>query len=89
MPEQLQRSARRKRYVRVTADFDEEGAVRPLVVVFGGRRYCIDKVLDVCPRASLKAGGAGMRYTCRILGQETYLFLEDGGKWFVEEKVND
>ena len=57
MPEQLQGSARRKRYVRVTADFDKEGTARPLVVVFGGRRYGIDKVPDVYPRAP--QGGRG------------------------------
>lgn len=78
---------RRKRYVPVTADFDEYGKVRPLSVMFDERRFAIDRVLDVCPRASLKAGGAGMRYTCRICGQITYLFLEDCGRWFVEEKI--
>ena len=47
----------------------------------------IDKVLDVSLRASLKAGRAGMQYTCRILGKSTYLFLEGNGRWFVEEKT--
>ena len=35
--------------------------------------------------ASLKAGGAGIRYTCRIDGKLTHLFLE-GDRWFVEAK---
>ena len=35
--------------------------------------------------AALKAGGCGIRYTCRIRGQQTYLFL-DGDRWFVEQK---
>ena len=35
--------------------------------------------------AATKAGGEGMRYTCRIRGQETYLF-ECEGRWFVEAK---
>ena len=48
--------------------------------------YEVDKVLDVRPAASLKAGGAGIRYTCRIQGKETFIWLEDT-RWFVEEKV--
>ena len=35
--------------------------------------------------ASLKAGGAGTRYTVRIGRSETYLFNEDG-RWFVERR---
>jgi hypothetical protein len=52
----------------------------------GGRKlYEIDRILDVRPAASLKAGGAGIRYTCRIQGHETYIWLEDN-RWFVEAK---
>ena len=45
----------------------------------------IDKVTDVRYAASLKAGGAGIRYTCQISGKERYLFLEDQ-RWFVDAK---
>ena len=45
----------------------------------------IDRVLDVRPAASLKAGGAGLRYTVRIGRTETYLFLEET-RWFVERR---
>ena len=38
---------------------------------------------DVRPAASLKSGGAGIRYTCYIDGKKTYLFLEEN-KWFYE-----
>jgi hypothetical protein len=54
-----------------------------------GKRYKIDKVLDVRPAASLKAGGAGLRYTVMVRDHETYLFLEEdkiGAKWFMERK---
>ena len=47
--------------------------------------YSVKKVLDIRPAASLKAGGAGIRYTCRINRHETFLFLEEN-RWFVEEK---
>ncbi len=75
-----------KIYVDVTARFDTEGTILPLSIQWeDGRRFEIDKVLDVRPAASLKAGGCGMRYTCRILGQLRYLFLEEN-RWFVEGK---
>ena len=73
-------------YVRVIVEYDEEGGVRPLMIRWeDGRRFPIDRLLDVRRAAATKAGGQGMRYTCRILGHETYLF-EDNGRWFVEEK---
>lgn len=76
----------RKRYVRVTADFQPDGAIRPLTVTWeDGTRYEIDRVLEVRRAASMKAGGWGVRYTCRILGRETFLWLE-GSRWFVEAK---
>jgi len=33
--------------------------------------------------ASLKAGGSGIRYTCRIGKKDAYLYYEDP-KWFVD-----
>ena len=77
----------RRVYVNVIARHDEQGGVRPLEVEWeGGRRFEVDKLLDVRRAAALKAGGQGVRYTVRILGKETYLF-EDEGRWFVEAKV--
>ena len=55
-------------------------------ITINGRSYQIDRVLDIRRAASLKAGGVGRRYTCRICGKERYLWLEDDGKWFVESK---
>ena len=34
--------------------------------------------------ASLKGGGQGLRYTCRIAGKQVYLFCDEG-RWFVEK----
>jgi hypothetical protein len=74
----------RKVHVRVLAEFDEQGHLQPKSIVWeDGRRYTIDRVLDVRPAASLKVGGSGMRYTCRIRGQSVYLF-EDDHCWFME-----
>ena len=60
-----------------------------------GRKYKIDRVLDIRQAAAMKAGGQGDRYTVRIRGQQSYLFFERStnqtgnklGKWFVERKL--
>jgi hypothetical protein len=73
-----------KTFVKVTAEHDESGRIRPLLVTWtDGRRYEVDRVTDVRQAPSLKGGGLGMRYTCRIGGKEVYLFCDEG-KWFVE-----
>ena len=56
-----------KKYVKVTATFDCDGDLIPEYIVWDdGRRYRIDKISDVRYAASLKAGGAGIRYTPAI-----------------------
>lgn len=78
----------RKVYVRVDATFDPDGTILPRRVTWeDGKKFSIDRIIDIRPAASLKAGGAGIRYTCGILGTVTYLFLE-GNRWFVEAKYN-
>lgn len=75
-----------KVYVEVTATFTPEGTVRPQAVRWrDGTVYEIDRILDIRQAAALKAGGCGLRYTCRIRGQQTYLFLDED-RWFVEAK---
>lgn len=81
-------STYKKTYVEVTARFTTDGKILPIKILWSdGSTFFIDKVLDIRPAASLKAGGAGIRYTCRILGLERYLYLEET-KWFVEEICN-
>lgn len=73
-------------YVSVIVSVDEEGRICPLKIKWeDGRVFSVDRLLDVRRAASTKVGGQGIRYTCRILGRETYLF-EDEGRWFVEAK---
>jgi hypothetical protein len=78
----------KKAYVAVNADFTEDGQIIPLSFVWDdGRRFDIDRVLDVRPAASLKAGGFGTRYKIRVSGKESYIWLENGGvRWFMERK---
>lgn len=73
-----------KVFVEVIAKFTKDGQKIPLTVTWeDGRKFNIDKVTDMRRAASLKAGGQGIRYECRINGHETYLWLEED-KWFVE-----
>lgn len=75
-----------KTYVAVDVLCQETGRMVPLSVTWeDGRVFPVDRVLEVRRAASYKAGGQGMRYTCRIKGQQTYLFFEDP-RWFVERK---
>ena len=72
-----------KHYTSVKAEFDEQGNITPLSITYNGRELEIDRISDIRPAASLKSGGAGIRYTCFIMGKETYLFLEEA-RWFLE-----
>ena len=75
-----------KVYVDVDAHFTREGVLIPVAITWeDGRRYEVDRVLDVQRCASRKAGGVGIRYTCRICGQTSYLFYEVD-RWFVERR---
>ena len=77
---------RRKQYVPVVVRFETEGKLRPLVIEFDEEhKYPVDKVLDVRRAACQRVGGVGDRYTCRINGRVTYLWMEKG-VWFVEAK---
>ena len=75
-----------KEYVSITARFDSDGNLLPILLHWkDGRTFEIDRVTDIRYAASLKAGGAGIRYTCRIAGQQKYIFLENN-RWFVDSK---
>ena len=77
-----------KAYVEVIADFSSDGRMKPLRLIWeDGHKYDIDSILRVDRCASLKAGGAGIRYVCRILGQRVELYYEENGFWFVTRKT--
>ena len=73
-----------RKNVTVVAEMRNSGKMIPLYILWeDGRRFEIDKVLDVGLRASTKGGGMGLRYLVRIGQNERFLFL-DGIIWFVE-----
>ncbi len=64
-----------KEFVKVRADFMVGGKIVPLLIKTENDITCkIDKILDERDAPSLKAGGQGRRYTCRIGDKEIYLF---------------
>ena len=74
-----------KIYLKVNADFDLNGKIVPRSIEWeDGRVFAIDRVLDVRRAASLKAGGVGLRYICRIRSRTVALF-NDENKWFMEK----
>lgn len=74
-----------KIFVEVTARHDTLGNAMPLSIKWeDGRVFEIDRVLDVRQAPSLKGGGVGIRYTCRIRNRQFYLF-DDEGRWFIEK----
>ena len=63
-----------KIYVSVRADHLLNGRIRPLMFrAKDGPVVRIDRILDEREAPSLKAGGQGMRYTCRVGEKQLYL----------------
>jgi hypothetical protein len=70
--------------VAVILKQDTDGRKTPLSIIWtDGRTFDIDRILDVRRAASLKSGGVGERYTCRVRNKQIYLFNEEGS-WFLE-----
>lgn len=75
-----------KNFVEVIVKYKSDGKQLPLMILWeDGRKFTIDKITDIRKAASLKSGGKGMRYTCRVQNKEIYLFMDED-KWFVERK---
>ena len=77
-------NATRKQYVGVVAEFDAEGGIWPQAILWeDGRRFPISKIVQVSRRASLRAGGAGLRFICMIGRKRVPLYYENP-MWFIE-----
>ncbi len=75
----------RRKYVDVICLNDQGGHLTPLFLLWEDeRKIPIRKVREICPRASLKVGGSGLRYTCIFDNNITRHLFYDRGKWFVE-----
>lgn len=72
-----------KEKVNVIALFTEDGEVIPKFMFWEDKQIEIKSVIEAKQAASLKVGGQGTRYKCKINGKEKFLFREDD-IWFVE-----
>ena len=73
-----------KQVVDMIAKFNQNGDVMPIAIVWpDGKKFTIDKVLDVRRAASLKLGGHGIRYRVRIRDRVIDIFNDDG-VWFLD-----
>lgn len=65
----------RKQYVEVIVQFREDGLMLPRIILWeDGRKFPVDRILDVSPAPALKAGGQGDRYTVQIAGKSAISF---------------
>ena len=94
-PKQQRRENDQKVYVEVLIYATLDGVLLPFKMqTEHGDRYCIDKVVNIEPAASLKAGGQGMRYVCRVvivteddqIYERSIDLYHDGDFWFVEQE---
>ena len=73
-----------RKNINVIVKMDEFGNITPLTILWSNTLTLqIDKIIDIRKKASLKGGGIGVRYTCRIKGHERFLWLDEY-TWFVE-----
>jgi len=74
-----------KQYIDVICLYQKTGQIKPIYIIWeDGRKYLIERITQIIPAASLKSGGMGLRYTCKICSQQRYLYLEEG-RWFIEK----
>lgn len=77
-----------KAYVGVNADFTADGRMSPRKIFWeDGRTFEIDRIVSVERKASLAAGGAGIRFLSMIRGNAVSLYYEENGLWFVKRRV--
>lgn len=74
-----------RKYVDVICLNDKGGNIKPLFLIWDeGKKVPIKKVKEICPRASLKVGGSGLRYTCVFEPNHIRHLYYDRSKWYVE-----
>lgn len=74
-----------RKYIDVICLNDKGGNLKPLYIIWDDyKRIPILKVTDIKPKASLKAGGSGLRYTCVFSKNKQRHLYYDRGKWYVE-----
>jgi len=74
-----------RRYVDVICLNDRAGNIKPLYLYWEqNKKIPIIKIQSICPKATLKQGGTGYRYTCQFANNQVRHLYYDRGKWYVE-----
>lgn len=69
----------------VNVRHEKDGSAFTISIVWeDGRKFEVDRVMDVRNSAAHKCGGVGIRYTCKICGKTVEL-LDEEGHWFMEK----
>lgn len=83
-------------YVKVDVEFKEDGQMLPRTIAPGdGKKYKVDRVLDIRSEDTRKENGQGDRYTVQVKGQQSYLYFErtmtlsgtNLGRWHIVKKT--
>lgn len=70
--------------VEMIVEHSKEGIIFPLIMIWDdGREFYIDNVLNIKSARSLKIGGSGIRYRCKIRNKYVYLWLDEN-IWYLE-----
>ena len=94
-PKQQKRENENKEFVDVLLHNTTEGMLLPFKFrTSWDSKFLIDRVSNIEPAASMKAGGQGMKYTCEVSiateDDRIYTFqidlYHDGDFWFVEHE---
>ncbi len=73
-----------RKNITVIAKMKDSGLVVPLEILWeDGRRFEIDKILDIRKAASTKGGGKGLRFLVTIKGHERFVWFDEN-LWFIE-----
>ena len=74
-----------KVYIAVTIHVDERGRKLPLSIIYEGREYPVDKIVDIRTTPPEHVGGLiTKRYDCSVAGKVRSIYAEVTGRWFVE-----
>lgn len=83
----------RRVYISVNVSFNPDGQMLPRSFKWSdGNSYRIDRIAQIKPAYTTKAGGIGERYSIYVNGKQSYLYFEPSGelegnrvgRWYVK-----
>ncbi len=73
--------------VSVTAHFEKDGMIFPLIFQYEGKEYKIENISDIEDATTFKSGGTGTRYTVKIPNGKIYLWRKSS-IWYLEKRID-